>query len=211
MIKNIRKAMNSDFNLNYVPEFLWKNNYKNYAKYSPYDNNSVILYVNLDKIHTFESEINDDYSKNGFVKLCKHENMCTWMKDCPELRRLNEMSVGFVWFKDYKICVYKGSYAFDYDRVEIEYIGGGNTSHSARNISTCQTLLRCNFNKCIPKILEDNITSESDDLGLIDPHEMSMMCEKILNGTQVDDFDLRDRFEEYKKYSDEGYYIAYYY
>lgn len=75
------------------------------------------------------------------------------------------MSIGFVWFKDYKICVYKGSYAFDYDRVEIEYIGGGgSTSHSARNIIICQDLLIYNFDKCIPRIFEDNITSESDDL-----------------------------------------------
>jgi len=81
MIKNICKAINGDFNLDFIPEYLWKNNYKNYAKYSPYDNNSVILYVNLDKIYSFYSDINDNYSKNGFIKFFEHENRYMWIKN----------------------------------------------------------------------------------------------------------------------------------
>ena len=43
------------------------------------------------------------------------------------------MSTGFNWFKSYKIHIHKGTTMFDYDDSDIEYIGGGSTSHSAQN------------------------------------------------------------------------------
>nr|DAW66036.1 MAG TPA: hypothetical protein [Bacteriophage sp.] len=45
-----------------------------------------------------------------------------------------KMSVGFNWFKSYKIHIHKGTTMFDYDDSDIEYIGGGSTSHSGYNI-----------------------------------------------------------------------------
>lgn len=38
---------------------------------------------------------------------------------------------------------------------------------------------------------------------------MSKYCEKILEGTEVDVINMRNRFEWFKRLSDEGYYIAY--
>ena len=38
---------------------------------------------------------------------------------------------------------------------------------------------------------------------------MSKYCEKILNNTEVDNINMRSRFEWFKDLSDKGYYIAY--
>ena len=46
-------------------------------------------------------------------------------------------------------------------------------------------------------------------MDLIKPSDMSKYCEIILNGTEVDDIDMRSRFEWFKNLSDDGYYIAY--
>lgn len=51
------------------------------------------------------------------------------------------MSVGFNWFKLYKIHIHKGTTMFDYDDSDIEYIGGGSTSHSGYNIGLVQDLI----------------------------------------------------------------------
>lgn len=119
------------------------------------------------------------------------------------------MSTRFNWFKEYKIHIHKGTTMFDYDENRIEYIGGGDTSHSGGNIGKCQNLLEKYFNKRIPTICADFIHSEDEDLYLIEPSEMSMMCEEILRGSEVDEVDMRDRFEWFKKLSDEGYYLSY--
>lgn len=119
------------------------------------------------------------------------------------------MSIGFNWFKNYKIHIHKGTSIFDYDYTKIEYIDGGSTSHSAGNIIKCQNLLEERFNKRIPTVYEGWVESEEDDLGLINPTEMSAMCAEILRGTRVDEENMRHRFEMYKKYSDDGYYLSY--
>ena len=51
------------------------------------------------------------------------------------------MSTGFNWFKSYKITVHKGTSMLDYDDTKLEYIGGGDTSHSAGNIGKVQDLI----------------------------------------------------------------------
>lgn len=119
------------------------------------------------------------------------------------------MGIGFNWFKDYKIHIHNGNSIGDYDYVKIEYVGGGSTSHSAGNIIRCQNLLEECFNKRIPVVYEGWIESEEDDLELINPAEMSAMCAEILRGTRVDEEGVRNRFEMYKKHSDDGYYLSY--
>ena len=51
------------------------------------------------------------------------------------------MSTGFNWFKSYKITIHKGIRMFDYDETKLEYIGGGDTSHSGGNIGKVQDLI----------------------------------------------------------------------
>lgn len=119
------------------------------------------------------------------------------------------MSTGFNWFKSYKITVHKGASMFDYDDTKLEYIGGGDTSHSSGNIGKVQDLIEKYSGKRIPYICEDWIDSEDYKLPLIEPKEMSDICENVLCGTEVDEVDMRDRIEWFKKLSDEGYYLTY--
>lgn len=86
---------------------------------------------------------------------------------------------------------------------------GGDTSHSAGNISKVQHLIEQYSKKRIPSICEDFIKSEDEKLKLIEPKEMSMICQKILEGTECDEVGMRDRIKWFKQLSDEGYYLAY--
>lgn len=119
------------------------------------------------------------------------------------------MSAGFNWFKSYKITVHEEKHMFDYYETELEYIGGGDTSHSSKNIEKVQDLIEKYGGKRIPTICADWIRSEDYKLPLIKPEEMSSICEKILQGTEVDEVDMRDRIEWFKQLSDEGYYLTY--
>ena len=56
---------------------------------------------------------------------------------------------------------------------------------------------------------EEWIDSKDYKLKLIKPIDMSKYCEKILNNTEVDNINMRSRFEWFKDLSDKGYYIAY--
>ena len=119
------------------------------------------------------------------------------------------MSTEFNWFKSYKIHVHKGTTMFDYDDSDIEYIGGGSTSHSGYNIGLVQNLIEKDSGKRIPIIQGECLESEDQDLNLIDPKEMSEICQRILNGDEVDKLDQRSKFEWFKKLSDQGYYLSY--
>ena len=119
------------------------------------------------------------------------------------------MSTGFNWFKTYKIKVHKGTSMFDYDESTLEYIGGGSTSHSGYNIGKVQELIEKYGGKRIPSICEDWIESEEYKLPLIEPSEMSEICQKILNGTEVDKVNMRDRIKWFKDLSDQGFYLSY--
>lgn len=119
------------------------------------------------------------------------------------------MSTGFNWFKSYKITIHRGKRMWEYDDKKLDYIGGGSTSHSGYNIGLVQDLIEKYSGKRIPTIEEDWLESEDEDLGLIQPKEMSDICIKILDGKEVDKVGMRDRIEWFKKLSDEGYYLSY--
>jgi hypothetical protein len=63
--------------------------------------------------------------------------------------------------------------------------------------------------KTIPIVCSDFIDSEDYKLPLIEPKEMSNICKKILQGTEVDKAGMRDRVEWLRQLSDEGYYLTY--
>lgn len=112
------------------------------------------------------------------------------------------MSRGFNWFKSYEI--YRANeFYHDY---ELRYIGGGDTSHSAGNITIVQDLLEKYGGVSIPYI--DHYDVQENPI-LIEPELMSEACNKVLQTTEVDEVDMRYRIEWFKKLSDEGYYLTY--
>jgi hypothetical protein len=124
------------------------------------------------------------------------------------------MGLGFRWFKDYKILDAGESYlAFGfcyYDEFSIDFIDSDATSHSYYSVSLVRDLFENTVGISFPRLPnEDRIDSKNYKLDLINPSDMSKYCEIILNGTEVDDIDMRSRFEWFKKLSDDGYYIAY--
>lgn len=119
------------------------------------------------------------------------------------------MSYGFNWFKTYKITIHRGTVMWDYDDKNLEYIGGDSTSHSGHNIGLVQDLIEKYSGKRIPEIEPDWIKSEDEDLHLIEPKEMSDICQRILDETEVDEVRMRERIEWFKQLSDEGYYLSY--
>jgi hypothetical protein len=116
------------------------------------------------------------------------------------------MSIGFNWFKEYKIEITDELF---YRDVSLEYIGGEDTSHSGGNIGKVQDLITMYGGKRIPSICADFIQSEDEKLDLVEPKEMSHICEKILKGKEVDEVDMRNRIEWFKELSDDGYYLSY--
>ncbi len=112
------------------------------------------------------------------------------------------MSTGFNWFKKYEI------YLADeyYNTYDLRYIDGDSTSHSPGNIMKVQDLLEKYGNVRIPYIQCYNVYGEPN---LINPKVMSEACNKVLQSTEVDELDMRDRIEWFKELSDEGYYLTY--
>lgn len=120
------------------------------------------------------------------------------------------MGLGFKWFKDYKI-VDSGAFGYYYyDKYSIKYIDCNSTSHSYYNVKLVKELFEKTIGISFPKLPnEEWIDSKDYKLKLIKPINMSKYCEKILEGTEVDVINMRNRFEWFKHLSDEGYYIAY--
>lgn len=126
------------------------------------------------------------------------------------------MGLGFNWFKEYEIKSYGESFNIDYapyfsyEDYYISFLDGGSTSHSYHNVSIVQDLVYEVSGKYIPRLpYELSIDSKDYKLELIEPTEMLEICNKILSGTKVDEIGMRDRFEWFKQYSSDGYYIAY--
>lgn len=96
------------------------------------------------------------------------------------------------------------------DEFSIDFIDSDETSHSYHNVSLVCDLFEKNTGVLFPKLPnEEWIDSKEYKLDLIKPSDISKYCEIILNGTEVDDIDMRSRFEWFKNLSDNGYYIAY--
>ena len=114
------------------------------------------------------------------------------------------MSTGFNWFKDYEIYL-SNDYYGDYG---LCYVDGDSTSHSSGNIVTVQTLLE-NFGGIRIPCIPTHDIQEGYEPNLIDPKVMSYVCGKILEYSDADRYDMRDRIEWFKKLSDEGYYLSY--
>lgn len=119
------------------------------------------------------------------------------------------MSIGFNWFKSYEVK--KNDYGYWYDDYSLKYVDGGDTSHSAGNIIKVQDLIEKYSNgKRIPSVCKDWINTEDYKIeNLIEPQEMSNICDKILSNKEVDEVDMRNRIEWFKKLSDDGYYLTY--
>ena len=118
------------------------------------------------------------------------------------------MSIGFNWFKKYRI-INRLPESTLFDWYGIEYLDGDSTSHSAGNIIKVQNLIEKYSGKRIPTVNEDFIDSVIYKLDLINPEEMVEICNKILANTECDEVDMRDRIEWFKKLSEEGYYLTY--
>lgn len=124
------------------------------------------------------------------------------------------MGLDFRWFKDYKILNSGETYqAFGYcyyDEYSIEYIDCSFMSHSYYNVALVKELFEKVIGIQFPRLPnEEWIDSKDYKLKLIKPSDMSKYCEKILNNTEVDNINMRSRFEWFKDLSDKGYYIAY--
>lgn len=117
------------------------------------------------------------------------------------------MSIGFNWFKKYEI-IHRAAPSF-YDWYELNYLYGNSTCHSAGNVIKVQNLIEKYSGKRIPSINEEYIDSVDYELDLIEPNEMVEICNKILSSTEVDKVCMRDRIEQFKKLSEEGYYLTY--
>lgn len=117
------------------------------------------------------------------------------------------MSIGFNWFKKYKI-IHRAAPSF-YDWYELNYLYGNSTCHSAGNVIKVQNLIEKYSGKRIPSINEECIDSVDYELDLIEPNEMVEICNKILSSTEVDKVCMRNKIEQFKKLSEEGYYLTY--
>lgn len=116
------------------------------------------------------------------------------------------MSTGFNWFKQYEIRHCEPDRWYDW--YELHYLDGNSTSHSAGNIIKVQNLLEKYGDIRIPYIQRLNRDDEGKP-NLIEPKVMAEVCTKILENSDVDEVDMRDRIEWFKKLSDEGYYLSY--
>ena len=106
----------------------------------------------------------------------------------------------------------KFSWCYDYNQANSDKIEKYRNPEfpSYYNVGLVCDLFENTTGVSFPKLPnEEWIDSKDYKLNLIKPSDMSMYCEMILNGTEVDDIDMRSRFEWFKNLSDDGYYIAY--
>ena len=106
------------------------------------------------------------------------------------------MSTGFNWFKKYEIIHCEPNNWDDW--YELKYLDGGSTSHSAGNIIKVQDLLEKYGGISIPYVKRLDRIDDSEPR-LIEPKVISGVCAKILENSDVDEIDMRDRIEWFKK------------
>lgn len=118
------------------------------------------------------------------------------------------MGIALYWFKDYKISKYKDVYFNGY--YDFRLIECNSTSHSSRNVRLVQDLFFSITNKAFPMIPGCSFINSTDFCSdLIEPNDMLKYCNEILKNPTVDLLNLRSKFEWFKKYSEQGYYVAY--
>lgn len=122
------------------------------------------------------------------------------------------MSTAFYWFKNYETI--EENYGMCGTFYNINFLDGGETSHSVGNYLPIQKLLRENFDTQIPYISTSMVDTDNIekylDTRLINPKDMLYMMEFLLRKyTNEELSDLQDRVELFRDLSKEGYYIAY--
>lgn len=117
------------------------------------------------------------------------------------------MSIGFNWFKNYKII--KEEYRIGEIEYKIQYLDGDSTSFSAGNIEKVDTLLEEYGDIQLPRVWDEYSLPIKNIEGLINPKRLSEVCKTILNDTKVDKVDMRERIEWMKEKADQGYYMTY--
>lgn len=116
------------------------------------------------------------------------------------------MSIMFRWFKSCSAELVE-NYRCWY--LDIKYTDKGSTSHSAGNVIKVEYLFEKYNNTEFPRINKDAMNAEDVFPNLINPHDMSQMCQKVWDSDDPELKDMEDRFEWFKELSEKGFYIAY--
>lgn len=119
------------------------------------------------------------------------------------------MSVGFNWFKSYKVIEDEIDYGLGKDiQYSIEYIDSDFTTHGYGNRTKLQNIFKRYLNIEIPTIRDYGL-SYKPTLDLIEPSIMSEYCNNLLSNNDYNLEDMEDRIEWIKYLSDKGYYVSY--
>ena len=117
------------------------------------------------------------------------------------------MSIILNYFKDWRFDVIDEPWLA---QTSVVYLDNDTTSHSAGDVRIVQDLLEKYGGRRIPTIPFCYYGSvDEPQLNLIEPEDMAEMCRNVLDSSEVDTVDMRNRFEWFCELSKQGYYLAY--